>query len=182
MFNFLKNLFTPEPSCKPVGRSLEELLAIKSAKEWIKPSSPEILEAEHELALARIAFEDTLFGIMYDMSNYIKFKNGILTSGSAFNRGEESLLKSALEAIKEFEEGSNIDDDKDWWHGFVWENMKNGIRDALTDSHHGDCIANACTCMRCYAEEKYKIPYTANFNKTEGRILSQEYYKNIKSE
>src|SRR5574343_358086 len=99
MLNFLKNLFKPKRCVRSVGRSIEELLAIKSAKDWIHPPQREISEAEHELALARIAFEDAIWEQLFHMSNYIKFKNGLLPDGFWKDRGEEKLLTDALESI-----------------------------------------------------------------------------------
>lgn len=165
-------------ACKPKTSSIDKFLKIKPAEEWINPPSPAVSEALHELALARIAYEDMLWNIMHDMANYIKFKEGLLPETSYwYKRGELELRKSALDAIADFEEGANIDDNLDWWHGYIWENMKNGIRGALTEPHAGDCVAFPCTCMRCYAEEKYKLPITATFTKSEGNKLYHEVLK-----
>ena len=177
MFETIKIIYAAIFDNKP--DPLEKLLAIKSAEEWINPPSPEVSEAEHELALARIAFEDTLWDIMFSMANYIKFKEGMLNEDDFwYKQGEEKIRLDALEAITEFEEGLKGDDDKDWWHGYVWDNMKNHIRGCLTSPHAGDCTAFPSTCDRCYAEEKYRIPFTATFNKSQGNKLFHLYKQN----
>lgn len=43
--------------------------------------------------------------------------------------------------------------------------------DGLSDSHAGDCTAFACSCMRCHAEEMFKVPDTAIWNKAVGSAL-----------
>ena len=42
--------------------------------------------------------------------------------------------------------------------------------------HHGDCIAQPCSCMRCHAEELYNITSSVTWHcKSKGNRLYSKY-------
>ena len=49
------------------------------------------------------------------------------------------------------------------------------VKSSLAEMHGGDCTAIACSCIRCWAEGQYLIPYTATWNKHEGHSLYYQY-------
>jgi hypothetical protein len=174
----IDRLLRPAECHHAKSRTLEELLAIKSLEEWLNPPSPEMTEADHQLALSRLAFDDTIFGWLYDMERYIK----ILMDLSASNEEIDKAKKYALATIEAFDDWKVERGDSEWWEPLFYGQSYLHLRESLKSPHSGDCTAAPATCSRCLAEEFYRIPYTATFTKHEGYQLWQAYVKSFKQE
>lgn len=104
---------------------------------------------EIELAKARCAFDNSIFGLIDDMIEYIE------------GTGPKEDALKAIELYKKGIEKWDYDE-ADFWSGFIdneW--IEKYIIGNLKSEHCGDCTNVPATCMRCYAEYYLKYPSTA---------------------
>lgn len=139
-----------------------------------QPSSEEIA-----LAKARYVFENNIWEIFYYLGLYIDFLEG---KSLSFPDTEENVKKRAKASINFWEKSlEKWDDNNNIWDCFLSDEwFKAAYVDGLSDTHGGDCTAYAGSCMRCHAEQMFKIPYTANWDKHKGYKMYQAYIEDIK--
>lgn len=151
-------------------------------KSILQPPKPELDEKDIQIAHARHSYDSLIWDYLHDMMIYIKYlkdPNDPAVKGytdtpekvKRFKGYAESSTEYIWNRIHDYEIPDEVED---------WErldpNFKPNILDSLEDMHGGDCTAMACTCMRCYAEGVFKLPYTATWSKHEGYKLFQEYH------
>lgn len=136
-----------------------------------QPSNHEI-----ELAKARYAIEDEIWEIVHSLSLYISFLKG---EELKYPYTKEILTKNANRALETWNTAmDNWKDGVDLWNVLIdTEWFKEVYIDSLDSLHCGDCTAFPASCSRCHAEGMFKIPYTANWSKSEGSKLFSEYRK-----
>ena len=146
-----------------------------------KLNPPAYQPTEHEIALAkaRYAFENEIWETVYYLKMYIDSLEGHEVKHPYT---KENVEKYAKDALKEWDEAlSKWTDDNDIWDCLVSsEWFKAAYVDSLSDFHGGDCTAFPSSCPRCHAEGMFKIPYTANWSKSEGYKMEQAFLKDLK--
>jgi hypothetical protein len=148
-------------------------------KSILQPPKANVDEKDIVIAHARAALENLLWDDMLDILIYIKWL-----------QDPEDPDISGWTAIKDPEKVKNwaeISANSMWKRLHAdnetqenWELLEPGFRrntyDYLDDMHGGDCTAFASTCMRCFAESKFKIPSTVNWSKGEGYKMENEFF------
>lgn len=162
-----------QPKSKYKARDYQYEYEDKIIPPAYQPSKEEI-----SLAAARYAMEYSVWETIYYMRMHIDILNG---KEPSFPYTKESIQKSYENALKDWDEGlEKWTDDNEMWECLVdmdwFEKVYVG---SLSDMHSGDCTAFACTCSRCHAETVFKIPYTANWGKSEGYKIYHQYIKKI---
>jgi len=107
----------------------------------------------------------------------VKISQGLTTIKS--EKDKEFYTNRAIELAEEFDEVlSKFDNDEvhDWWEAYSNPDHAKLLRHYLASAHAGDCTAHPCSCMRCHAEEYYKVDPTAKWSKYEGWKLYQTAY------
>ncbi len=141
----------------------------------IKPPSYAPTDDEIKLAHARHAFESDIMTIVDDLVNYYHYRE---TQECPLGVTPEQIKQHASIAVKLWNESiDHWDFDSDFWELFVTTDKFNTWIEALDTVHCGDCISVPATCIRCYAEDLFKIPNTANWDKSTGYKLFLEYCK-----
>lgn len=140
-----------------------------------QPSPEEI-----SLAKARYAFDNEIWQTVYYLELYI---NSLEGKEVKFPYTKESVEKEAKKALVDWHESlKKWNDDNELWDCFVDEEwFKIVYIYGLSDQHSGDCTAFACSCSRCHAEGIFKIPYTANWSKSEGYKMENAFLKDFQS-
>lgn len=156
LFNFFKKK-------DPIQETVDSMLKEKTVEEWINPPVPvDLSEAEHKLAQVRAVYQLDIEDILFAMASYI------------LDEGENDPYKKQRAEVcaREFMDALNTDETSEWWEAFRGKDQLNFIKESLTSPHAGDCVAYPCSCMRCYAEEFYKLQPTANWPKAVGHRLA----------
>lgn len=151
---------------------------------------PAYIPTENEIKLAKYnyAMENNIYDILSAFSNFYKLIQEEKSQGIVFDDEHKSgyytkkeILKEAQEAMVDWQTAlEKWDDDlldtfvdKDWFHTCYTS--------SLSDIHCGDCTAVASSCMRCHAEERFKLENTAKWGKHQGWEFMNKYFDIMKS-
>lgn len=148
-------------------------------EEKLNPPAYQPTDDEISLAKARYAFENEIWEVVYYLKMYIDCLEG---KEMRHPYTKENVEKYAKDAWKDWDEAlSKWTDDNEIWDCLVSpEWFKAAYVDSLSDFHGGDCTAFPASCPRCHAEGMFKIPYTANWGKSEGYKMEQAFLKDLK--
>lgn len=81
--------------------------------------------------------------------------------------GTQSLVERELSYIDKMFAGWRDDGSNEVWEiRYPYEEFKKNHIEHLSEAHCGDCTCAPAPCLRCHAEELYKIPYTATWCKS----------------
>lgn len=142
---------------------------------------PAYIPTENEilLAKARYAMEEHVYSIFFDMQNYISFLEG---KELPKHYDEKMIKKNYDYSVAKWDKAmSKWDDCNELFEAFVDDDwFKKCYIESLSDIHMGDCTAFPSSCMRCHAEEIFRIPNTVNWGKHEGYKLFSQYSQDIK--
>ena len=148
-------------------------------KAKLMPPAPDLDEKDVTIAHARYAMNSLLWDYMYDMILYLKYLDNPEDKeieGWIKIRDAEKTKKDAISSAnviwKKIQ--SQTDDQEDW--DAISPNFKRHVLSSLSDMHGGDCTAVACSCQRCHAEGVFKVPYTADWDKSQGYKMENEYF------
>lgn len=151
-----------------------------TSKYEAKLNPPAYIPSEDEIKLAKIRmiFDDDLFSMITDLILYFTWKE---TGEKPSYLTDFQMVQGAQEALELWKEAMDNWKNCDWWEAFDPKDHYNYIVDGLSSSHVGDCTAHPATCMRCLSETLFKIPYTADWTKSEGHKMIREQMEEIKA-
>jgi hypothetical protein len=144
----------------------------------IKPPGYKPTEQEHRIAYLtsclNLIYYDVCMGI--NMVRTGKTKDDLRKDIDGTPSMMERDLQWMDKIFEKWEEPGN--GDKEVWEAQLdYDTFKRDQEGYLEEAHCGDCTSVAMTCMRCYSEGLYKIPYTATWGHHEGWKLLHEYNK-----
>jgi hypothetical protein len=149
-------------------------------KNKIHPPAHIPTEQEHRIAYLTSCLNDIFYG---DLMEINLFRTGKFLNVAKNASSITSQIEPALRHVDKIFEKWEEDGDKEIWENMIdYEKFKIDCLKYLSGYHCGDCTAVAASCMRCYAEDLYKIPYTANWNKQEGWSLLNKYQELLAKE
>lgn len=152
----------------------------------IMPPAYKPTDAEHEIAYLRWCLREICDNYLLHIS---MIDDGSFSGGSSTARSlaheREAVLRRLL---KRLFPNPDENPEAETWDAF-WSNNEAGLSGlaafkakqelALADYHCGDCVAMACSCSRCGAEELYRIPLTATWDKRQGYSMYFDFVQNV---
>jgi hypothetical protein len=167
------------PPLEFIAHMTDDEKRYEELKAKLMPPAPELDEKDITIAHARYAMNSLIWDYMYDMVIYLKWLENPENDevrGWIKIRDDNKIKDDAIQSANIlWKKIHDLDDDKheDWDR--IEPKFREHILGSLSDMHGGDCTAVACSCMRCHAEETFKVPYTANWSKGEGYKMEQEF-------
>lgn len=140
------------------------------------PKAPELNEKDHKLAHMRTVWEELEYDFL-DLIDLVKTLNDsdykpLITSNKDF----EQLKKDSLEVIIRIEKMMDRPDDVEWFEtdgDYFTKHLRPEIENS--EMHAGDCTAVPASCMRCIAEDRYRLPSSVTWSKGDGYRMLLEY-------
>jgi hypothetical protein len=122
---------------------------------------------------------DEIYGFYYWMKEPEKQKAGLKEHNNvqgleAYEKLEQSMLFDPLNTVYEkldkiSENMSDMQYDESVIKDFI---------EALQESHHGDCISQCCSCLKCYVEDQLDMDYDVpNFREQSGHAIHGAFFK-----
>ena len=122
---------------------------------------------------------DEIYGFYYWMKDPEKQKAGLKeynnTQGlEAYEKLEQSMLSDPLNTVYQ-----KLDKIVDTMLDMQYD--ESAIKDfieALQESHHGDCIRQCCSCLKCYVEDQLDMDYDIpNWHGQCGHTINGAFFK-----
>lgn len=140
-------------------------LTKNQARSILQPPAPNVDAKDDKLAKARFAYDCFISDAMYDAMIALKYYTGQIDQEDQLyhDKPEEFFRKQAQYFLDAYAAVEKREGDEFWDAWIPNDHFENYVKPALGEIHAGDCTAIPATCNRCYAEEKYRLPPTANW-------------------
>lgn len=113
-------------------------------------------QREFALKVALLALEDLLLEVHVQLEH-----------------GEVDRAKATVGQYLEFEtKGQPADGSYSYWEAFAEKNSLSSFKDALSDTHGGDCTCVPCSCIKCHAEDIAEVDTLPGLGKHATRLLA----------